>query len=1619
MKKFVSSLVCAALIASMLPTAALGAQDAPGVTGEIKATLRFDYPQRLKKVEEKNIVVTMYEGNREIGKIPFNGEVTGEIKDKTVTVKKNNEGGDTIADGGEIGYFDINVEKLPLGDYKFKVSGSDYSDFETRTIRLDDYSKQVILGTGDRTFSVGDVDNDGEVTKKDLALVEKALDTNSAQYDLNGDGKVNIIDYAYVNHQIGKKNQARITDTALIASKAVDISKTAENLEVKGGLDNIFAQNNSEAVELSPKNDAAEISIPIELKKASEMEQIEIISPDTYGAPVSGNAEVTYIEDGQEKTDYIQFNNELPSDVSLLNETETTSVTIKLGKRVAVKKIVINVTKVKGSDENPEFAVLQEVKFLKEIVPENPVKQTLHVRNVKTDPKNESVSLSWDEFPNITGYKVYYGENRNSLKDEITVDTNSALVKGLKNLKTYYFKVTPISDEWEGTASEIVSAVPQPDKVPEKVDMVTVTPLDRALSLSWKKTENAVYYQVFYKEKTADKYTQYEGSITEPKVAIGGLTNDVEYELYVVAGNDIGLGKRSDICAGTPALVKVEPPKIPKLHQIDRSNIEEVEMKNSNNVLASEYPNGFSVNNVADGDYGTHWTARAFWESNAFTFTFKEAKEMNYMVYVPRLDGDYKRSLEKYSITVCDEAGNEKKLVNSKNIAINSNTTGYIILPFEKTKVKKLTVEVAQWAGSPTGVSLAEAVFYESDNLAGDVRGLFKNDTYTELSDAAMSDKTTTKAKIEDLRAQANDADGYYVDKDILLDELSLAESLLDGDTSTVGLVKDGVQSRTTSYDSQKYGQAGSDLQPLGAVAYATSYAESKKMKDTKVTIYAEIPEGENVYVVPTQYFAEANAWQGGAIPLQNGRNVIEIPKLGAQNTERGGALYIRYSGANADKIKLQARMGVTPIPTLELSDWYSLTEAERKAKIGNYVDALEAHTKKYNMAQTSIFNATEISMPNVLLSVAAAPVLGAVKPTGASKDDAVNKLYNNVLAWEDTMHICNTTQGIDDTLSNSGMQSRQNIRYMRMFAKAFMYAAGSHIGIGYGSVGGMATGSPIETLGNNATSNGLFGWGIAHEIGHNMDKLGKAEITNNIYALMVQTYDGKANTLPSRLETSGKYKQIYDKVAKGHVGMSNDVFVQLGMYWQLHLAYDDGDNPMNFYNKLFKEWKSGSYNVSGDEKFALIASKIANKNLTEFFTSWGMVLSDGTKAELAKYPAETRKIQYLCDESRRFRLKNNNAASGVTTAKAEPDSANEKQVNLTFSNSAVQAGATILGYEIKRNGKTIAFVTKNSYTDIIGSANNQAFNYTVQAVDILGNKVGEAADAGQVRISYVKTIDKSAYTEKKNMDGSITVTMNKQTAVSGVKITNAPASGTFTVTVKREDGETVTAKNGDFAKNETPNDGYYVTYFNKPKTDDTRIWTYDAKEITVTGVPAAAKVEFISYAGDNIGFTENASVGRLKNDYEYDNGEGGKDVIKAGTLVVTGSYRGDPLYNTIQINGKFVTVDDENNTENVTERAIDGYALMFAEIPADGEVSDISDGIFIFVPNVQKEAELQGEASDCTAASLLPVQLKAVLYRTDDITSTESKRMTSDTIWIDAPSDSSMPDIILEGDEK
>ena len=318
------------------------------------------------------------------------------------------------------------------------------------------------------------------------------------------------------------------------------------------------------------------------------------------------------------------------------------------------------------------------------------------------------------------------------------------------------------------------------------------------------------------------------------------------------------------------------------------------------------------------------------------------------------------------------------------------------------------------------------------------------------------------------------------------------------------------------------------------------------------------------------------------------------------------------------------------------------------------------------------------------------------------------------------------------------------------------------------------------------------------------------------------------------------------------------------------------------------------------------------------------------------------------------------------------------------------------------------------------------------------------AAAADAVRISYDVTIDADLYDIIRDEEtGNILITAkNGLLTTGGLKITgeNRPQSGSYLVlaqgetgeengkallsadlgTVKPLDGWTI-AKSGSFAQNEAQSGDTYLTYFNKPgaEPEDTRIWMYDAKQIAISGIPkdvALTDIHLLSYPGDNIAFTEGASIGVLEEDYTYETTDG-KETIPAGTVIVTGSYRGDPLYNSVRVKAQVQTMKPgSSEAPTVTDRTLGGTTLLLAEIPEDGAVSTISDGIFLFIPNDQEAFKQVNEdhGDNHSAGHQVMIALQAQMWRAED-TEGNNPRMTSDTLFISVPRYDSMPGIVLE----
>lgn len=1618
-------------ISAIMPAFANIIQDSNKETTNIETAIGFKYPETKQDLLEKSLKATL-SGNNANLEIELNQFLSGSTT--SITQNGYNISAEITEENGKVTVIKFRIEGLEAADgYTLKLSGKQYQttvvDLSTAT-----YSKRVNISTAD-TMTLGDVTADGNVDINDITKLEQNINQENNDLDLNGDGQVTVADIAIVNSGIVPNGKPEVFDTDIVVSKAVKVDK--EEIEktatINGNIEDLFKEEGS--VTFTPKNVGEDISIPLELEgeQGQEMSSVEVVIPQ--GAE---NAEVLVI-DADGRTIASSSTSVLKTASARSKRSTEQKVVVNLGSRKPVKKIVINVTP--SSEGN---VVIEKVNVIGDIVNEDIV-QDDSVKGVVAVKGDEEVSLSWKQFPNVTGYKVYYGTSQDNLSQTVTTDVTKATITGLENGTTYYFAVAATSDGWEGKKSSIVSATPEAEKLPLRPDFVKATAGDATITVSWKAAENARTYNVYLQKEGEARPTKVASDITGTSHKLTGLENNKEYTIYVTSQNKVGESGYSEPAQATPKKEVIVAPDIPTKNIIPNTNITSVSLAHKDFYDHGLYPNGFDANWFIDGNYETSWVARRWWEDSSVTFTFNEAKDMDYLVWVPRLDGQYRNSFKSYSITVWTEqddlSGNGRQIVSDNRGFTQGPDKSYFVFPFPKQEnVVKIKVSTAQWEGSPTNMNASEVVFYEYNDIADRVASLFANDSRTKLVEGV------TEQQILDLKEEVTDVEGYVVDKEILIKELDIAMSLLKNNTENLGYIKDDIYSINPSADNQNHGISINNWQPLGFVGRAGE----------KVTIFADIPAGETVSLVATQFFEQADSLNAAPITLTSGRNVITIPKIGSVNNDRGGSLYITYNGENADQIKLQV-IGGYKIPTLELRDFYTLVREEGgeekiKAQIKTFIQELEVYvpTLKGNLTYQNL-NQSEISLPNVLLSLPADKVLEGIKQNTSSIDEQVEKMYQNILAWEELMVVMHKTYGIDNT-ETGGLETRHNIRYMKMFGNAFMYASGSHIGIGYDSVAPLMNGKPTSTLQEGQEENSLFGWGIGHEIGHVMDRLGKAEVTNNIFSLMGQTYDGKTNILPSRLEKSGVYEKAFEKVSVGSEGVPNGLFTHLAMYWQLHLAYDDGENPMNFYNQIYKSYRTDeSLNAFKDmDKFAVASSKIAEKDLTEFFTRWGVVLSEEAKTEMRKFSAEERAIYYLTDESRRQRLKDNPGKPNYsTTATAEIDPENPKQVivNIEGHNENIQ------GYEIRRNGKRIGFTTTGTYVDLIGSANNLTFEYEILPIDILGNK-GQVSSAGTVKISYDNVVDSSLYT----IEGD-TVTFTTPTTVTGIKLTPKtdeaiPSTGTYKVYADlATDGATPVAlsedsnkqvvravaegtepveptpevlpegyekvaKNGDFSINHSKAENTYISYFNREGSTEDKIWAYDVNRLKLEGIDTSKyNVQFLSYPGDNVEFLD-MGIGRLADDYVYasedEQGNPTQETIPAGTLVIMGNYRGNSITSNVYIKGRYTKGDALE--PQIEEEYVSGYTLMLDTLDEDGTItSATSEGIFIFVPEIQEDTEHEHDGvHNEEHLSILPTEIKAEMR----IGSIAEGRVTSDTIWRSMPTDDTLPLIVLQQDE-
>ncbi len=1265
-------------------------------------------------------------------------------------------------------YLSVNLYALNKGKYKISFSGKNFVSY-SREVVLDQFSKRIYITDEKGMFEIGDVNNDGHVNDEDYSKMIQAIESNLLEYDLNLDGVVDIADLNYVTAILeSEKKEAQEENTnAIIDSENVVFDYSKESLlEDSADLSSLFQDEGTIKVQ-QVDNKPIELGIDFQGgKEPKTVEMSEIRVTVGENAPQDMYLEVEH-DDGTVEKVYPISNNQNGVHPFTEDATDNT-LKFNLKGQTAVKKVTIVVTKTSGNN----LAEIAKVEFLNNVKVETKEPENFYTPKTITvdDSVSEQLTVHFSSVPNVTGYEVKIVGPQ---MDKIFQTTyNTFTIEDLKNYKTYDIYVQSVNQEWRsGFNKEPVKAMPKSTRRPPAVDMVTATPTYSGIDFGWKDMDDTLSYNLYYRKVGSDTWNKVDQEINQPSYSLKGLEAAVEYEAYVTGNNPLGEGEASQIVkTKTLEAAAAITPKYKLINQYNDAIKRTDHIKEINTTL------GTMVNGdqfaMADDNYLSYWSyenwqvsASAGFAINAPIFVLDKSYQMDeFVLTVPDSysyqykSGTYDVNSQSKNDTLVHYWNEEANPTEANKTTVSGvltrktdeNGRVYYVLKLQEPIIADKIQFGITVANNNRSIQIDEVKFYQYDSLVKDVAKLFVDDLRVELQ------KDVTQQTIDKLRKRANTKDNgeYSPYRDSVLADLEYAEKILkDEKLNDVITLNPNISNTYNSH--LGFAMTINDYQPLGVVA---------RPGDT-LNVYVGSTGQVNIQLIYTQYYAEANAWSK-SYNLQKGQNIIKIDQIGSASSERGGSVYVRYTSKPDLKNPIKVRVsGGQKIPVLDVSTCNS--DDEKTLAIKTYINALD----KYNNSlqdqykkegktfdnRTSVLASTEIVTKHGLFSFSSLAVLNAINSSLTTEKEKIERVFESTAAFDEMMEMFYRQKGLKENAEDPKDEmpkSRINIRYMRMFDGAFMYAGGYHIGIEYGSIAGL-----IQGKRNNSKQTGYFGWGISHEIGHqiNQSKTVFAEVTNNIYALLAQTSN---DTDKSRLELSNIYEKIYEKVTSHMLGRAQNVFVQLGMYWQLHLAYDNNktfDDENSIYSKInhISRTYENVNKYGRDELTILYACMASQKDLTEFFEIWGLKASDTLKEEIASLhlEKETSKIYYLNDAARRYRLSGKSKIQETTqlSAKIKEASSEDKRVTLTFNVN--QENDKILGYEILRNGTSIGFVDKNTTTfvDNIGAENNRAYTYQVVAYDYLLNPTNTVT-LDEVKISHDGSIVKDKFTIESNV---------------------------------------------------------------------------------------------------------------------------------------------------------------------------------------------------------------------------------------------------------------------------
>lgn len=1336
----------------------------------------------------------------------------------------------------------VRFEGLADGEYTLKITGKGFVPY-TQNISVKGRACGVRLTTGfldnvnyqqgaahPGVLLLGDVNGDGKVDNSDkAALVEaiEAFDSTAADaasrwgaFDLDGNGEVNLVDLEYLAKCLadGRDTAAWVEES--VPAAAVDADAGQGTQIVEGTTDTLLQR--SGGVVLSPVNGAAiskdnPVSLEFQIGASGQAAMADgIVIGTGRENPVSrAIISVQYEDETGIHTEDVPVEEGvyplLKSSEVRAERDASGNIHVYLGSQVALKKVTLTIM---GTKKNNNLAEISKVEFVNGMENRIPEPEMDIPRNPQVSVGSSRITLTWDPCVNVTGYEIMirHTDEQNVVSEETvmavrnTVDITSFGEKKLVNNEEYFVKVQAVNGTWRSGYGAELSAVPKPSGPPDKPDRVSARGEFKSVVVSWKDMEDTESYNLFYKESGNGEEEYHKvGEIKGNQYIINGLKDMTKYTIYVTGVNHLGESGPS-LPAG--ALTKdTNPAVMPKYHLI---NVGEKGEKSAHIISAAMFST--MEDSPLDTEAGTAWGtvdhdpksyySHKSWDDggynpvggglnarNGLLYEFDQAYKMDTIAFYDVTS--YDTGLDYVKVAYWDESGNKTNVsgayLQKKQDA--GNRTYYVIKLPRPVEAKKIQFGVARgWASG--GITIADVYFYYYDELAAEIMALYEDDLHTVLR------PEVTQADIDALRVRINEKDPvsgeYNPDLALLELELKTAEAILhDEHLKDPVVVHNGITAKDVG---RGFGGLNA-WQPLGVTAAAQEEIIVYVGSNTK-----KAGETTNLDLIATQYHAESSPFMSTVATLKVGANKITVPKIwSTDGIEMGGALYVQYKGSNANEKYAVRVSGGVQVPKLDL---YQVTDpAERLERTKKFVEELQTYVGQMEAMHSEvhgnssnpnvkveyserdcILGAADILLDTMMLSLPAQQMWNG---SGSGSIEArAQKILDSMDAMEDMMYLFYQHKGLNSGAKDAVDQipkGHLNIRYHRMFGGAFMYASGNHIGIEYPETAGMMGGVPIvpDSQGKYNGTGLYFGWGIAHEIGHciNQGTYAVAEVTNNYFAVLAQARDNNSSV-------RFQYRNVYDKVTSGTTGRASNVFTQLGMYWQLHLAYDEGYNYKTYenYNEQLQNLffarvdtyarntgkapapKGIKLVLAGDRDQDLmrLSCAAAGKNILDFFRRWGMVPDAETESYAGQFDKETRAIYYVNDEARVYRKQGGTSELGTAgdveavgdSVKAEVDPVAGNQVKITLDSKNIPS-ADVLGYEIVRCSVSGGEIVKEiagfaegnttTFTDTV-SMNNRTVWYEVTLIDQYLNR-SKVKTLSTLKIEHDGSMDKSVWT--------------------------------------------------------------------------------------------------------------------------------------------------------------------------------------------------------------------------------------------------------------------------------